>query len=445
MGIPFYFASLSKAHKGIIQGVRKDTPMNVDVLAVDFNCLIHRYLKDEDPINSVVEAFQHILENTCKAKRVVIALDGVVPYAKIVQQRYRRMRVKEDLTGTFDRNQISPDTPYMRELAETLRARFPLAHISDTNEAGEGEHKIMLILREIPAEERRSICIYGLDADLILICLKNYNLSYPASMWLLRESAEFNDPKLKEAEFATLSVWKLLHQLPMDIDQYLALSVLCFGNDFMPNLAMFSLREDGYDRALHMYQESGSPDLTTPEGRRQFFTHAAAQEMTVLRDRIMLRKRPEEKALLGKDTLLFGKKYGLHVLDGVVDRKPVVEAYWKTFHWTWHYFKEGEPVNWFWVYPYADAPLLSDILGHTETTKIEKRKLNFNVNRQLQFILPHTSLRSAKRRVLYPDELHSETRNPWMKRHDWEMKPRISLPWNPHYELTTVSQVDDLN
>jgi 5'-3' exonuclease len=163
--------------------------------------------------------------------------------------------------------------------------------------------------------------------------------------------------------------------------------------------------------------------------------------MEFYREKIALRKRPEEKAILGKDTTLFSHKYGLHVLDGVSDMSPVVEAFWKTFHWSWHYFKMSEPLNWYWVYPYSDAPLLCDILKHSEHTKISKKKLNFNVNRQLQFIMPLSSLRLSKRRILYPDELHSETRNPWMKRHDWEMKPRISLPWNPEYCLTSVDPI----
>jgi hypothetical protein len=160
--------------------------------------------------------------------------------------------------------------------------------------------------------------------------------------------------------------------------------------------------------------------------------------MGVFKERISLRKRPEEKAILGKDIKLFSHKYGLHVLDGVTNMKPVVEAYWKTFHWTWHYFKTGEPINWYWVYPYADAPLICDIVDYDEYMPHHLKKLTFNVNRQLQFIMPHDSLRRSKRRILYPDELHSETRNPWMKRHDWEMKPRISLPWNPEYSLTRV-------
>jgi 5'-3' exonuclease len=440
MGIPFYFASLSKSHKGIIEAVKKNLLMEVDVFVIDFNCLIHRYLKDEEPISSILEALEYIVERICKPKQLIIAMDGLVPYAKIVQQRYRRMRTKEE-SGTFDRNQISPDTPYMRELEIALRARFPYAIINGTGLHGEGEHKLIYELRKLPDIQRRNICIYGLDADLILIALQHHTLSNPYSMWLLRESAEFNDPKLKSAEFATLSIWKLLRELPMDIEQYMAMSILCFGNDFMPNLGMFSLREDGYDRALQTYKQAKNPDLTTSEGRRVFLECASKQEMAFYKERIGLRKRPEEKAILGKDTTLFSHKYGLHILDGVSDVKPVVDAFWKTFHWTWAYFKNSEPINWYWVYPYSDAPLVSDILKYSEHTKVYKKKLNFNVNRQLQFIMPSTSLRLSKRRILYRDEIHSETRNPWMKRHDWEMKPRISLPWNPEYSLTSVEVV----
>jgi 5'-3' exonuclease len=441
MGIPFYFASLSKSHKGIITAVKKNHLMEVDVFVIDFNCLIHRYLKDEDPIHSVLDALEYITNTVCKSKQIIIAMDGLVPYAKIVQQRFRRMRIKDDNHGTFDRNQISPDTPYMRDLEIALQSKFPYAIVNGTNLAGEGEHKLIHELNKLSPEQRRSICIYGLDADLILIALQHHKLSDPNGMTLLRESAEFNDPKLKHAEFATLSIWNLLEELPMPIDQYMVLSILCFGNDFMPNLGMFSLREDGYDRALHTYTESGNPNLLTRDGRRTFLNFAAAKEMEFFKERIGLRKRPEEKAVLGRDQSLFSYRYGLHVLDGVTDMKPVVDAYWKTFHWTWHYFKTGEPVNWYWVFPYADAPLICDIVGYDECTKIDAKSLNFNVNRQLQFIMPHTSLRSAKRRILYPDELHSETRNPWMKRHDWEMKPRISLPWNPEYSLTRVDSI----
>lgn len=436
MGIPYLFASLTKNHPGIIKTLKKDEDFNVDVLAIDFNCLIHRYLADDNPVHSVLEALDHIMKETCRSKQVFIALDGIVPYAKIVNQRYRRMKVSE--SGVFDRNQISPDTPYMRELEEAVRQRFPSAILSPTQEAGEGEHKLFHFLKQLPQEERNTICIYGLDADLILISMCNAKLC--KDMWLLRESGEFNDPKLTHAEFATLHVQTLIYLLPIELKQYVYLCVLCFGNDFMPTLGMFSLREDGYSRALHIYQQAGNPDLSTFEGRDKFLDLAEQQELSVLTERVRLRRRPDERAILGKQTSELSVQYGLHILDGVRDMKPVVEAFWKTFHWTIHYFFHGEVLDWTWVYPYPDAPLLQDILNHDETL-CTTHKLQYTLSQHLKFILPAKSLRITRKRVQYPDELYTETRNPWMKKFEWETKPRISLPWNPKYELTRVEEV----
>jgi len=435
MGIPFYFVSLIRSHRGITKTVEK---LEVDVVGFDFNCLIHRYLKDEDPIQSVIKAIAYLLDNIIIAKKVIIALDGVVPYAKIVQQRYRRMRSKEE--GVFDRNQISPETAYMRELEQAVSAYFPSATLSRTNQAGEGEHKLMNELRKLKPTDRKSICIYGLDADLILICLQNKGLSEPGKMHLLRESAEFNDPSLKSAEFASLDIWGLSSQLPLQIDQYMALSILCFGNDFMPNLGIFSLREEGYERALDFYKKCGKPNLLTSDGRNIFLKYSASKEIQILRERITKRNRPEEKTVIGKVDSLVSRKYGLHILDGVLNSKKVVEAFWKTFHWTMFYFKDNVPINWHWYYPYADAPLISDIVLYPETS-VEKGRLNFTVADQLHFIMPGASLRRTRRKVKYQDEIHDETRNPWLKRHDWEMKPRISLPWNPVSDLTSVTLV----
>jgi len=437
MGIPFYFVSLIKSHAGIVLPIKKEVPLQVDVLGVDFNCLIHRYLKEENPVQSVIESFEYILTHVCKANQVVIALDGLVPYAKIVQQRYRRMRVKESVE-LFDRNQISPGTPYMKELEEALRSKFPYAIMSTTASPGEGEHKLFLTLKELPEHQRKTVCIYGLDADLILICLKNAGLS--AKMSLLRESNEFNDPKLKSAEFAYLDVQKLLTQIPIHIDQYIALSIMCFGNDFMPHLGIFSLREGGYDRALEYYEAAGYPNLLTFEGRSTFLEYAGAQEMGVLKHMISKRRRPEEKSLLSETPAIFSKKYGLHVLDGVSNMEPVVDAYWKTFHWTLSYFVNGMPTNWSWYYPYAEAPLIMDILKYDESVEVSPDTLNYTVTQQLQFILPSKSLRVAKKLRVFKDEIYSETRSPWLKRHDWEVDPRISLPWMPNHDQTSVSR-----
>jgi 5'-3' exonuclease len=436
MGIPFYFASLIRNHPGITRIVKERYHTNV--LGIDGNCLIHRYLKPEDPIKSVLDAIDHIVTEVCTADRIILAMDGLVPYAKIVQQRYRRMRMKEsDEQSSFDRNQISPGTPYMKELEAGIRMRFPHIELSSTFEAGEGEHKLFQKMRDTKQD---SVCIYGLDADLILLCLAKHAITKPFQFYLLRESGEFNDPKLKEAEFSMMSIWALKEHLNMDTNQYLALSVLCFGNDFMPNLGMFSLREDGYSRAIQMYEDAGKPDLLTFEGRDAFLQLAGKAEMRVLKERIVLRKRPYEKAVWG-DGKHVARRYRLHVLDGVQNMEPVVNAFWKTFHWTLGYFMTNEVSDWSWHYPYPDAPLVEDILNYDETEDRSKVDLNFTIADQLAFILPASSLRVAKRLVVYPNEVYTETREPWLKNHDWECEPRISLPWINH-ALTEIAPLE---
>jgi len=440
MGIPFYFVSLIRSHRGITRPVKQR--MDVDVLGVDFNCLIHRYIDEANPVQSVIDAFAHILEAYCRPKHLLIAMDGLVPYAKMVQQRYRRMRAKEGEEGVFDRNQISPGTPYMKELEQALAQRFPHAVISGTQEPGEGEHKLFTMLRRIPRSERKDVCIYGLDADLILICLQHADEA--GTMSLLRESGEFNDPKLDTAEFSTLLISTLRTIVPLPIDQYVALSILCFGNDFMPALGMFSLREDGYQRALDVYEDAGSPDLLTYDGRDVFLDTAERKEFQTFQERIKIRRRPEERAIFGKTGEQFERQYCLHVLDGVTDTRPVVDAFWITFFWTLEYFRTNVPVNWDWVYPYPDAPLLRSMLKYNGEQPAIPSDLNFGITQQLQFILPAKSCRIAKKLVKFPDEIHTETRNPWMKRHDWEMKPRISLPWHPTQSLTETVRLEDL-
>jgi 5'-3' exonuclease len=429
MGIPYYFASLIRNHAGITRTVIQ---LEVDVLGIDFNCLIHRYLHTADPVKSVLDALDHILK-ICKAKKVIIALDGLVPYGKIVQQRYRRFRIREP--EVFDKNQISPDTPYMRTLEQEICRRFPDAYLSPTQEPGEGEHKIFQQIKKLSMEVK-SICIYGLDADLILLSLFNHGLS--TELTLLRESGEFNVPTLKHAEFSLLDIQKLIKTLPIDIEQYLALSILCFGNDFMPNLGIFSLREDGYARALEYYTKSGKPDLTTEGGRAIFLDFSESKEISVLKELVRTRKQPFERSIVVRSANNILVKYGLHNLDGVSDMGPVVDAFWKTFHWTHAYFKTNEVLNWDWVYPYPDAPLIQSIVEFYETT-ISSSELKYKIVNQLQVILPSKSLHLAKRRSLYSDEFYEETRQPWMKKHDWETKPRISIPWNPSFSLTAVS------
>lgn len=403
MGIPFLFASLIRHHPSIIK-----LKPPADYFAIDMNCLIHNFLLPENPLESVLSGLKQILlEIPVEYKNVFIAFDGLVPLAKMVQQRYRRFRISDE---PFDKRQISPDTPYMRSLELLIKKEFPEIRVSPTQEPGEGEHKIFL---DMNIHKPQNVIIYGLDADLILLSLQRSE-----NIFLMRDGF--------------LDIQELKKNLPINSEQFLYLSVLCFGNDFMPNLGMFSLREHGYERCLSMYKESGSPDLLSEEGRQKFLEFCAKDEIDILKRMIKKRDRFHEKFF--SDPV--SRKYNLHVLDGVLDPEPVVEAYWKTFDFTIRYFLENKACNWEWYYPYSDAPLLQDIIQYDESF-CEHGTLNFKICNQLQFILPSSTLKIIGRRQKFQDEMYTETREPWLKKFDWEMKPRISVPWT----LTEIKRI----
>ena len=412
MGIPYFVASLARAHKHVIQPVRGQ--MRVNALLIDFNCFLHRYLDDENPYPSIVKAIQD-LQQLVRADHVVLALDGLAPYAKQVQQRYRRFKTKE--AGVFDRNQLSPETPWMKQLLGYLPMDWT---ISGTDEPGEGEHKLFQWLRANP---QQNVLIYGLDADLVLLALANKDLA--PQMRLLREKNEFREMLSRDAEWGQLDIHALAKALPCPVDQFLEIAITCWGNDFLPPLGMFSLREDGYARALHF---------------KGICKAAAHQEQHLLTTRILKRNRPEELALLGPD---MDRRMAIQLFDGIRDWKPVVDAYWKTVEWTLHYFKTNEVLDWTWVYPYPEAPLVSTLMRVPRPSSFQWIEgIPFHVGNQLQFILPQASLRAAKRRVKFPDEFYDEEgpemRIPWMRRYTWESKPRISLPWHPVNDETEV-------
>ena len=204
----------------------------------------------------------------------------------------------------------------------------------------------------------------------------------------------------------------------------------------MPNLALFSLRDGGYERALHIYTKIGKPDLLTEDGRHEFLKESSKYEIEFLQTK--LRKNSFERTIIHSNPILISKKYYLHNLDGVKNIDNVVIAYWKTFHWTLDYFMNNKPLNWSWYYPYSDAPLINDIIQIYEV-QCEKSPLKFTITDQLKFILPSNSLKLTKRKPIFKDEIYSQTRPIWIKRHDWEMKPAISLPWNPNSILTSIS------
>jgi hypothetical protein len=250
-----------------------------------------------------------------------------------------------------------------------------------------------------------------LDADLVVISLAQSNLSH---IKLLREQ--------ETGEYQTFDISALKAVLPVDVPTFLHMS-LQFGNDFMPNLAIFSLREDGYSRAL--YHAQHHPPTTRDE-----------------KNVLLKRAKESDRRIVAPDGLALESRFGCHLMDGVLNWEPVCYAYWKTYEWVYHYFTTSEVLDWNWVYPYPEAPLLSTLEMYDKPTRFtwEFPLPTMTIEDQLEFILPESSLLTAGGNVIHPDELYdeeTETRHPWMKRFAWECDPWVSLPMAP---LTSVTE-----
>jgi len=244
-----------------------------------------------------------------------MAIDGVAPRAKMNQQRSRRFRSAKDAKEArdendkllddlresgmldednpeekksyWDSNQITPGTPFMAKVAESLRYYVAdritndpgwanvIVIISDASVPGEGEHKLMEYIRYQHSKEgydaNTKHCICGLDADLIMLALASHEPHFS----LLREDVLINErqeyttedgrEKHQPYQFLHINVLReylekeLQTDVPFDYDFERIVDdfvMLCFfvGNDFLPHMPTLSIREGAVSRLMNIYR-----------------------------------------------------------------------------------------------------------------------------------------------------------------------------------------------
>jgi len=284
MGIPSYYKKLCDRIPGLLSKIRKGSQPTH--LWVDFNCMVYHCLRrpgsqpyqgeesriswENQLIQDVCKYLKKIVKLVGPTEQVFVGVDGVVPMAKMRQQRLRRFKShwtaaeeqrigKSDGGPRWDTNAITPGTAFMDRLGaalQSIRSEGLKWVISTADEPGEGEHKAMNAIRS--CKKRSSHVVYGLDADLILLSL----LQPIEELWLFREAVECGEVQYNahnEEEYKYFSVHILRNTLCAGkddaylLDYCMAMSFV--GNDFLPHGLSLKLKEGGHDILLAMLQD----------------------------------------------------------------------------------------------------------------------------------------------------------------------------------------------
>jgi 5'-3' exonuclease len=290
MGIPSYYKKLTDTIPGLIIKNNPSEPINW--LFMDINCLIYHCLYREDTpsylgdsnkdewesqfCECIVKYCLKVIKEVNPKLGVYIAIDGVVPMAKMRQQRLRRFKsiwlTQHSDTNTsanpiWDRNSITPGTNFMKKLHTYLEIMIKKQGkkswiLSSSDEPGEGEHKILEQWHK--GEYNGNYAIYGLDADLIVLSILGHEIcQHNNKIWLFREEVNagkityddmgeeifewFSINSLKDwlsAEFNT----DIHKQRSFILNYCFAMSVL--GNDFLPSSLGLKIRDDGHSELL---------------------------------------------------------------------------------------------------------------------------------------------------------------------------------------------------
>ncbi|XP_029930281.1 5'-3' exoribonuclease 1 [Myripristis murdjan] len=306
MGVPKFYRWISERYPCLSEVVKEHQIPEFDNLYLDMNGIIHQcsHPNDEDVHFRISEEkifadifhYLEVLFRIIKPRKVFfMAVDGVAPRAKMNQQRGRRFRsakeaedkIKKALEkgevlpteARFDSNCITPGTDFMAKLQEQLKYfvhnkistdrtwQGVRVFLSGHETPGEGEHKIMEFIRSENAkpghDPNTRHCLYGLDADLIMLGLTSHEPHFS----LLREEVRFGGKKSQKRitapeettfhllhlslmrEYIDYEFSELRNQVGFEydleriIDDWILMGFLV-GNDFIPHLPHLHINHD---------------------------------------------------------------------------------------------------------------------------------------------------------------------------------------------------------
>jgi 5'-3' exonuclease len=456
MGIPSFFSHILRNNKEVFVQFNK----NVKWLMLDSNSIIYdvvHSIKDEKIKFSMIyqrvcERIEMYMDMFDESTHVFISFDGVVPQAKMEQQRQRRFRssVEKKLTqkeSLFDTLQITPGTKFMDGLDEYVEEYFrgnKRVILSGSKVHGEGEHKICEYIRNNSLTSSK-ICIYGLDADLIVLALNH--MEYVDNIYLCRELPE-ELVKYKNVTYDECRVFMDIKKYQRIIESYMCdyksnsninlrnkvkdyifLSFL-LGNDFLPHFPWLNIRTNGIKTLLVAYKSVIKPHESIVNNKSivwknvkkllKYMLHETESELKNEyahheRYKMRVRKSTEEDRVLFLpfefdddmyqiDVYAKGweKRY-YEVLFGIAnDYDKIIRIcrnYLEGLEWTFDYYC-GNEVSWVWKYDYNYGPLFQDLIKLVPDfgTKICYANIEERPDSQtlLAYVMPKEGLRYLK-------------------------------------------------
>jgi len=482
MGIPYYFYNIYKKYNNLTIDQSSISKIGIDYLFLDYNSLIHpcaqeiikikevekdyneKFLEDDIIENCII--YTRYIINVVGAKNVYIMIDGVAPRAKMNQQRERRYKThflkkldkleeKEIETKylEWDSNKITPGTLFMESIKialDKLKSEVKELYnvnISDSNECGEGEHKMMKYINIL--KPKNKICIYGLDADLIMLSLMN---TYLDKIVLLRDNSFNINLKESERTYTYVDIFKLKKNICNELyselgDQFIEKNddniicdyiFLCFllGNDFLEHIPTLMIKENGISVLLKYY-------LNLLVKKKSYLINISALKNNKLEESINLQFLQDifyqlsrsEEYFYSKVYSVYNHKKDKHIYkdnfnidnnydDIYIYKEDIIkyntEGYKKRYYdfycindindacknyinglyWILGYYYNHNHDNWTWFYKFKGIPFSSDLFQYLlKSNKKEMlimdtiKKSNSNTPlEQLMMVLPKKSL-----------------------------------------------------
>lgn len=279
MGIPTYFRYLFEENPHIVTFQSG----NCDYLFFDLNSILykvfHDHLQEHEEsqdlfIENIIKELLFLCNNIVRPKKLIyFALDGTAPRAKMVQQRSRRYKSIQEQrllqrTATFSpSNHICPGTEFMAKFRQCFlqkigRKGFLCRDVifNDSSVPGEGEHKILPILRKLKMDDPDAdITIMSPDNDILSLSVLTMKNNIKIMRYMDKPTCERLQYEYNKDHVMFIRLDIMMESYHTDsrdkynviLDMNFLLSMV--GNDFIQAIPYMKIKSGGMSKVQQAY------------------------------------------------------------------------------------------------------------------------------------------------------------------------------------------------